>query len=308
LTSGIRVGIHYGTDDPVEVQRAVWRAADEAGFDAIWNADHLVTSNAPSVPILDAWTTLAAMAEATSRIRLGVLVTGNLYRHPALLAKIATTVDHLSQGRLEVGLGTAWNEPEFTTMGMEFADAPERAGRLDEACRVLKLLWTSERANFQGRYYRLTDAVMEPKPLQQPHPPLLIGGRGPKVTLRAAARYGDAWNSSGNRGYDVVVEASQILDEHCVRIGRDPKTIRRSVILAWPNADQGFALAERYVRAGFSEFMIGVGSEDRHGDRRDDPVRGIETLARTCLEPLRALGGASVRSAPKSAHPVRADT
>lgn len=285
----IRVGIHYGTDDAVEVQRAVWKLADEAGFDTIWNQDHLVTSGNPSAPIFDAWTTLAAVAETTKRIRLGVLITGNLYRHPALLAKIATTVDHLSRGRLEVGLGTAWNEPEFTTTGMPFADAPERARRLDEACRVLKALWTCERANFAGRYYRLVDAIMEPKPVQSPHPPLLIGGRGPKVTLRAAARYADAWNSSGNRGYEVVVEASRILDEHCARIGRDPKTIRRSVILAWPSPDEGLALAERYVRAGFTEFMIGVGSEDRHGDRRSDPVRGIDTLARTGLERLRAL-------------------
>jgi F420-dependent oxidoreductase-like protein len=284
LTSGIRVGLQYETYDPIATQRDVWRTADDLGFDQIWNSDHLTrtpSSGNVAGPILDSWTALAAMAEATKQIRVGVLVTGNLYRHPALLAKMATTVDHVSNGRLEVGLGAAWNEPEFTTLGMPFADAPERARRLDEACVVLKALWTQDRANYKGRFYKLTDAIAEPKPLQKPHPPLLIGGRGPKVTLRAAARHADAWNTSGGRGFDADLEAVKILDEHCAAIGRDPRTLRRSVILAWPDPKQGLALAERYRGIGFTEFLFGI--------HEPDPKAQVQQLAREALEPLRRL-------------------
>jgi F420-dependent oxidoreductase-like protein len=284
LTSGIRVGLQYETYDPIATQRDVWRSADDLGFDQIWNSDHLTrtpSSGNVAGPILDSWTALAAMAEATKQIRVGVLVTGNLYRHPALLAKMATTVDHVSNGRLEVGLGAAWNEPEFTTLGMPFADAPERARRLDEACVVLKSLWTQDRSNYKGRFYKLTDAIAEPKPLQKPHPPLLIGGRGPKVTLRAAARHADAWNTSGGRGFDADLEAVKILDEHCAAIGRNPRTLRRSVILAWPDPKQGLALAERYRGIGFTEFLFGI--------NEPDPKAQIQRIAREALEPLRRL-------------------
>lgn len=284
MTSRIKVGLQYETHDPIETQREVWRIADEVGFDQIWNSDHLTrTASSGNVagPILDSWTALAATAEATQKIRVGVLVTGNLYRNPSLLAKMATTVDHISGGRLEVGLGTAWNEAEFTSLGLPFADVPERARRLDEACVVLKKLWTEERASFDGRYYKLKDAIHEPKPQQKPHPPIVIGGRGPKMTLRAAARHGAAWNTSGGRGFDADAEAAKILDEHCARIGRDPRSIRRSVIVAWPDAAQGLALAKRYHGIGFTEFLITV-------NEPDSKVQ-VQRLAREALAPLRSL-------------------
>ncbi|MGH2490544.1 MAG: TIGR03560 family F420-dependent LLM class oxidoreductase [Candidatus Limnocylindria bacterium] len=284
MTSRIRVGLQYETYDPIETQRDVWRLADETGFDQIWNSDHLTrTASSGNVagPILDSWTALAAMAEATQTIRVGVLVTGNLYRNPSLLAKMATTVDHVSGGRLEVGLGTAWNEAEFTTLGLPFADVPERARRLDEACVVLKKLWTEERASFDGRYYKLKEAIHEPKPVQKPHPPIVIGGRGPKMTLRAAARHGAAWNTSGGRGFDADAEAAKILDEHCARIGRDPKSIRRSVIVAWPDAAQGLALARRYFAIGFTEFLMTVNEPDSKAQ--------VLRLSNEALVPLRGL-------------------
>jgi alkanesulfonate monooxygenase SsuD/methylene tetrahydromethanopterin reductase-like flavin-dependent oxidoreductase (luciferase family) len=235
----------------------------------------------PHGPILDSWTTLAATAEATGRIRIGVLVTANLLRHPSLLAKIAVSVDHISGGRLEVGMGTGWNESAFTMLGMPFADVPERSRRLREACEVLKALWTQAVANYAGRYYSLQNAVSDPKPLQQPHPPIIVGGRGPKATLRTVALCAAGWNTSGGAGFEADLEASRKLDEYCAAIGRDPASIRRSVILDWRNAEQGLALAQRYVDCGFSEFVISVSG--------DEPVRQVSELARTALEPLKRL-------------------
>jgi F420-dependent oxidoreductase-like protein len=289
MAAAIRVGLQYETWDPLPIQRAVWRTADAAGFDQIWNADHLVRlprMGGPHGAILDSWTTIAATAEATERIRVGVLVTTNLLRHPSLLAKIAVTVDHISGGRLEVGIGTGWNESAFTMLGTPFADVPERSRRLREACAVLKALWTQDVANYKGRYYALRNAVSDPKPLQQPHPPIIVGGRGPNATLRTVALYADGWNTSGGRGFEADVEAARKLDEHCASLGRDPSSIRRSVILDWQVPEQGLALAQRYVAAGFGEFVIAVSG--------DDPVRQVNDLARSALEPLKALGAVSV--------------
>ena len=160
----IRVGLKLSQQvQPVAVQREAWRMADAAGFDHLWLFDHLVAIHQePVQPIHDGWTLLGAMAEDTTRAHIGLNVTGNLYRHPGLLAKMAVTVDHLSGGRLEMGIGAGWNEPEFRMYGMTFPVSPgERIGRLDEAVRVLKLLWTEPRASFEGRYYRLAAAVAE---------------------------------------------------------------------------------------------------------------------------------------------------
>jgi F420-dependent oxidoreductase-like protein len=285
LTSAIKVGLHYETYDPIAKQRQVWKAADEAGFDQIWNSDHLAktpSSGDPTGPILDAWTALAAQAADTKRIRLGVLVTGNIHRHPSLLAKMATTVDHISQGRLEVGLGTGWNQDALSRLGMPFADVPSRARMLDEACRVLIALWTQERANYKGRFYELKDAIAEPKPVQKPHPPIVIGGRGPLVTTRAAVRHAQGWNTSGSRGYDTDAEAVKALDEHCAKIGRDPKTLRRSVNVGWLDG-KGLELAERYRKIGFTEFVIAIGNDGK------DALKEIEQLHKEALPAFRAL-------------------
>jgi F420-dependent oxidoreductase-like protein len=280
----IRVGIQCETVYPVATLQAVWRAVEDAGFDQLWSSDHLqrtAKSGAATGPILDSWEMLAATAAATKRLRIGVMMTGNLYRHPSLLAKMAVTVDHLSGGRLEVGLGAAWNADEFAALGMAFPDAPERAGRLDEACRVLKALWTEDRATYTGRYYQLVDAIAEPKPLQRPHPPLMIGGRGPKVILRAAARHADAWNSNGRDGVEGDALAVRTLDAHCERIGRDPRTIRRSVRLLAPEDEGRVRTAEQYVALGFTEFVIPLKGEDAMGE--------VERIARGSLQRIREL-------------------
>jgi len=187
----LRFGLKLsGQDTTIETLRSVWRIAEESGFDHVWDFDHLASigEGGPDRPIYEGWTLQAAMAEATKRVRIGCLVTGNTYRNPALLAKEAVTVDHLSGGRLEFGIGAAWAEIEHQMYGFEGLD--HRVGRLSESLRIIKSLWTEERTNFDGRYYHMKDAIANPKPLQQPHPPIWIGASG-ETTIRLVARYAD---------------------------------------------------------------------------------------------------------------------
>jgi len=259
----VRVGLKLSQQVfPLDAQREAWRMVDDAGFDHLWLFDHLVAIHQDTPqPIYDGWTLLASVAETTKRVRIGLNVTGNLYRHPGLLAKIAVTIDHLSRGRLEMGLGAGWNESEFAMYGMPFpASAAERIDRLDEACQVLKALWTRPRASFAGRFYQLDNAIAEPKPVQKPHPPLWVGGNGPKRTLRVAARRADVWscdvwptNAAAMRStYDLA----RVLDEHCAAVGRDPATIRRAHVLLADGTDTPLEIAKSSVALGFNEFML----------------------------------------------------
>jgi len=259
----IRVGLKLSQQVfSLEAQREAWRMVDEAGFDHLWLFDHLVAIHQDEPrPIYDGWTLLASVAELTTRTRIGLNVTGNLYRHPGLLAKIAVTVDHLSGGRLEMGIGAGWNEPEFAMYGMPFPrSAAERIDRLDEACQVLKALWTEPRASFDGRYYRLTDAIAEPKPLQRPHPPLWVGGNGPKRTLLVVARRADVWSCdvwpTNTDAMESGYALSRVLDEHCAAVGRDPRTIRRAHVLLADGTDTPIDIAKRSLRAGFTDFLL----------------------------------------------------
>ena len=192
----------------------------------LWTFDHFAAiSDNPEDDVLEGWTLLGAMAEATSRVRIGCMVTGNTYRHPAVLAKMAVTVDHLSGGRLELGIGAAWAEIEHEMLGLDFGTAGRRVEWLDEACQVMKLLFTEERATFEGARYALRAAIANPKPVQRPHPPLWIGGRGEHKTLRVIAQHADVWNAPFGEP-DEVARLSGILDAHCAdvqpRSGRDP--------------------------------------------------------------------------------------
>jgi F420-dependent oxidoreductase-like protein len=253
----LRFGLKLsGQDTTVDDLRAVWRLADESGFDHLWDFDHLaaIGEGGPDRPIFEGWTIQAAMAEATKRVRIGCLVTGNTYRNPALLAKEAVTVDHLSGGRLEFGIGAAWAEIEHQMYGFEGLD--HRVGRLSESLRIIKSLWTEERTNFDGRYYRMKDAISNPKPVQKPHPPIWIGASG-EATMRLVARYADVWNSAGGdpvrtrKGVDMLEQA-------CAAIGRDPSEIRRSVQFGWDGRDRAQLVEQSgvYLEQGISEQVV----------------------------------------------------
>jgi F420-dependent oxidoreductase-like protein len=252
--------------------REVWIAADQAGFDHLWIMDHfmpLVRSATgwyqfePDDPVFEAWTTLAAMAEVVKRIRIGINVTGNLYRNPSVLAKTAATVDQFSNGRLEFGIGASWAEFEFTSLGIPFPPARERMDRLAEACEVLKLLWTKDVADFEGSHYQLKGAIAEPKPVQKPYPPFWIGGSGEKRLLRIAAQHADVWNIVGAPP-DEASRLSRVLDTHCEEVGRNPAEIRRSIGVPFRPDDRDRTLreAEALVERGFTELLITVKGDD----------------------------------------------
>ncbi|MFI6049021.1 TIGR03560 family F420-dependent LLM class oxidoreductase [Streptomyces violascens] len=208
---------------------ALWRRADEVEvFESGWLYDHLVpVLGDASGPCLDGWTALAALAQATSRLRLGILVTGAHFRHPAVLAKMVTTVDVISGGRLELGLGAGWNHEEANAYGIPLGDPRERSERLEETCAALTGLLSHETFSFTGKHYRLTDAGHEPKGPQEPHPPICIGGGGEHSTLRTAARYAQHWNF-GEDAPDEFARKRDVLFTHCRALGRDPAEITLS--------------------------------------------------------------------------------
>jgi F420-dependent oxidoreductase-like protein len=272
------LGIKLSPQDcTIEDLRAVWRIADEAGFDHLWGFDHFnpifadVAGN-----VFEGMSLLAAMAEATSRVRIGLMVAGNTYRHPGVLAKMATTIDHLSGGRLEFGLGASGAEIEHTMLGIPFYTAGERIGRLGEALTVCRKLWTEEPASFNGRYYTLTNAVANPKPLQRPHPPIWVGGAGEKLTLRVVAEHADIWNVIGS--VEEVVRKAAVLDQHCADRGRDPAEIKRSVQPRFDPTNPAAMVDQlhAYLEAGFTENVIYVAPGG-------EPVRAAEIAAERVL-------------------------
>jgi F420-dependent oxidoreductase-like protein len=227
----LRIGIHIGPQDiEMDELRRVWRFADEH-FDWVSVWDHIY--EAPYIngdsPTFEAATLMAAIASDTSRVRIGCLVFCTLYRNPGLLAKSFVTIDHLSGGRLEIGLGAGWHEQEFSAYGYDFPPIGRRLDMLDEGARAIRLLLTQERTDFDGKYYMLRNAACNPKPVQA-HVPLWIGGRGERRTLRIAARLADGWNVPYIDA-DEFARKSSVLDEWCQAEGRDPATIERGINL-----------------------------------------------------------------------------
>src|SRR5690242_3683076 len=216
--------------DPVEAYEAMTRVAqtaDETGFDSVWLVDHFYTIPQPSQEVtFECWTTTAALARDTKRIRVGQMVTCNGYRNPALLAKMASTVDVLSHGRLNFGIGAGWYEHEYRAYGYDYPDAPDRLRLLREALQVIRAMWTEEEATFEGKYYQVRGAINQPKGVQKPHIPLLIGGGGEKVTLKLVAQYGDACNVGGD--LDTIKHKFDVIKSHCEAVGRDYNSIHRT--------------------------------------------------------------------------------
>ena len=245
----------------------VWREADAIPqIEHAWLFDHLMPIGGdPGGPVLEGWTLLSALAAQTERLRLGLLVTSNRFRPPAMLAKIAATVDAVSGGRLEFGIG-AGSRPghplvrrEYEAYGLPFHDAAHAVGSLAEACTVIRRLWTSGQPfDFDGTYLRLTGAFCNPKPLQRPHPPVLIGGRS-TATLRVVAEHADLWNIPGGDIGDAIRRGA-LLDRLCAEIGRDPASITRSIVLpvsyGHPRNTRE-AIAEA-IDAGFRHIVLGL--------------------------------------------------
>jgi F420-dependent oxidoreductase-like protein len=257
MTHPLRFGLKAsGQDISIESLRAIWRIADEGGFDHLWDFDHLaaIGGTTPDRPIYEGWALQAAMAVATRRARIGCLVTGNTYRNPAVLAKMAVTVDHLSGGRLEFGIGAGWAEVEHAMYGISGLD--HRVGLLSESLQILKSLFTEDRTNFEGRYYHFKDAILNPKPIQKPYPPFWIGASG-KTTLRLVARYADVWNIAGGDA-DHVRELTAQLEESCTSVGRDPNEIRHSIQFGWDGKarEELIELSGRYLELGVTEQAI----------------------------------------------------
>ncbi|HET8842954.1 MAG TPA: LLM class F420-dependent oxidoreductase [Ktedonobacteraceae bacterium] len=221
-----------GIADPVEAYETMTRVAqlaEEVGFDSIWLYDHFHTVPNPTQEFtFECWTSTAALARDTRRVRIGQLVTCNGYRNPALLAKMASTVDVLSHGRLDFGIGAGWYEQEYRAYGYPYPDAPERLRYLREALQIIRTMWSDEEASFEGKYYQVRGAINQPKGAQKPHIPLLIGGAGEKVTLKLVAQYADACNI-GNHDNAGLARKLEILRGHCESVGRDYHQIRRTV-------------------------------------------------------------------------------
>ena len=239
------------------------RFAEEAGFDGAWVFDHFTALYGdPGGPCMEAYTLLAALAAATTRIRLGALVTGVTYRHPSLLATEAVTVDHVSGGRLELSLGAAWLEQEHVELGIPFPPTGERVERLEEALEVVKALMTTDGATFEGRHYQLRDATYRPRPVQRPHPPIWIGAGGVRRTIPIAARHADVWHAFGS--VDELRRKADVLDEHARRAGRDPREIGRATNLSLSEPwDRVRATALGLRDAGFTYLVASWPEEGR---------------------------------------------
>ncbi len=223
-----------GITDPVEAYETMTRVAQEAealGYHSIWLFDHFHTVPVPTQEVtFECWTSTAALARDTKRVRIGQMVTCNGYRNPALMAKIASTVDVLSHGRLDFGIGAGWYEHEYRAYGYNYPDAPERLRYLREAVQVILAMWTQEEAVFEGKYYQVRGAINQPKGVQKPHIPLLIGGSGERVTLKLVAQYGDACNIS-DFDISMVEHKFAVLKQHCEEVGRDYNSIRRTLLI-----------------------------------------------------------------------------
>jgi F420-dependent oxidoreductase-like protein len=224
---------------------AVWQAADDIElFESGWLFDHFYPIAGDSAgPCLEGWSALTALAQATTRLRLGTLVTGIHYRHPAVLANMAAAIDIISGGRLELGIGAGWNQQESGAYGIELGTPRERSDRFEEACQVLISLLSQETTDFSGRYYQLAGARNEPKGVQRPHPPIVIGGSGERRTLRTTARYAQHWNFVGGTPEEFA-RKRDVLYAHCQDVGRDPKEITLSSHVRLEGTDVAGAAAQ----------------------------------------------------------------
>ena len=261
--------------------------AENTGFDSFWVMDHfhqIQFVGRPEEPMLEGWSVISMLAGLTTKIKLGTLVTGIIYRYPSVLAKIAATLDVLSKGRLFMGIGAAWNEQESLAYGISFPSNQERLLRLEEAIQVIRKMWTEEpNASFEGKYYQIKNAYCNPKPMQKPSPPILVGGSGERKTLKIVAKYADACNLFGSP--DTLKKKLDILKEHCKSVGRDYDSILKTK-LATIVVDENKEMADNRVQETFrgmpeeqiKEFVIYGTPEDIQSQIRALEQVGIQYL------------------------------
>ncbi|WP_328347882.1 LLM class F420-dependent oxidoreductase [Micromonospora sp. NBC_00421] len=289
----MRLGLHYWNystpADPAAIAPTLIETAtiaEEAGVASFTVMDHYfqMEAMAPAEePMLEAYTTLGFVAARTSRMTLGVLVTGVIYRYPGLLAKIVTTLDVLSGGRARLGIGASWYEREQHGLGVPVVPVAERFERLEETLRICKQMWSDDNGPFEGRHYRLAETLNSPQPLRRPHPPIMIGGSGEKKTLLLVARYADACNLFGSSPAEVAHKLD-VLRGHCAAEGRDYDAIDKTVIVMRPPlADVDGFLAEvtAYAALGVTEVQV---TPDRH------PVEFTRRVADEVLPKLTTIG------------------
>lgn len=287
MTRSVRIGICTDQNMPWPKTVERWRLFEDLGFDSAWTCDHLIQPSRPDGPYFEAWTLLAALAAVTSTIRVGVLVTSNTFRHPSLLAKEAITVDHVSNGRLELGIGAGWYEPEHRMFGIEFPETKVLVSRFGEAVEVVDKLLRNETASYAGQYFQLRSAPSRPAPIQKPRPPLTLGAFGPRM-LKIAAVHADTWNAFGD--VDEIRERNELLDQYCAEVGRLPNSLGRSLYGwaknaetdPWQSLDAFEDVIGRYMEAGMNEFIL-----DQPGDSR---IGVLEKVAAQVIPGLRARG------------------
>jgi F420-dependent oxidoreductase-like protein len=280
MTRRFRFGICTDQNMTWEKNVERWQWFEQLGFESAWLCDHLVQPTRPGGPYLEAWTLLAGLAARTEKIRIGVLVTSNTFRHPSVLARMAVTVDQISNGRLEVGLGAGWYEPEHTMFGIPFPETKELVARFREAVQVVDLVMREDSSSFAGEYYQLKNAQSRPLGVQKPRAPLVIGAFGPRM-LKIVAKYADTWNAFGTP--KEMRERNQMLDDYCHEIGRDPETLDRSIYYwvtksdadPWASQQAFYDGIGPYVEAGVNQFIF--------DQPRDDQLHMLEWVAAEVL-------------------------
>ena len=294
---GLRFGVITIQNVPWEQELVRWKKVEELGFDSVWVADHFVDFTRPHHSWFEAWTLLAALASHTSRIRVGTLVTNVFWRNPVFLARQAMTLDHVSGGRLELGLGagvSAEVDPTYRMTGLRDWGAGGRVDRFEEILEMLDSLLRREATDYHGRFYDVEGAVICPQTIQRPRPPFTVAALGRRM-LNLAARYGDAWNTFGGldlspeKMYEKVKADNALLDDCCQKIGRDPASLRRSLLLygeeAWTlfdSEDNLRLLVEKYAEAGITEFIL-------YYPRNGEQVDVFENVSRDVIPELRAI-------------------
>lgn len=272
-----------------------WQLFERLGFESAWLCDHLIQPSRPTGPYFEAWSLLGGLAARTEKIRVGILVTSNTFRFPQVVAKMAVTIDHISNGRLEIGLGAGWYEPEHTMFGIPFPETKELVSRFKEAVQVVDLMTREDTSSFDGEYYQLRGARSRPASVQKPRPPLVLGAFGPRM-LKIVAKYADTWNAFGTP--DEMRERNQMLDDYCREIGRDPETLDRSLYYWVPKSDQDpwvskdafYGVLEPYVEAGVNQFIL-----DQPSDKQIDQLDWVasEVLPKYAAETPRVVESVS---------------